>query len=593
MQTARRVSPFDRQISLSRIIADRGFVRVIEAHSGLSAIIGETASVTVDGQTREYDAIWESSLTDSATKGIPDASIIGVESRLHTVDEIIQVTTKPLIVDGDTGGEIPQFEYLVTHLERMGVSAVIIEDKVFPKRNSLDSGASQDLEDPEIFAQKISHGKEAVLHDSFMIIARLESLIAGAGLKDALVRAETYIGAGVDGIMIHSGRREPDDLFEFARTYDTLCSGIGRRPHLVCVPTTYNHHLEDELVNLGFNVIIHANQLLRASHRAMSEVADLILRSGNSQPADEVISPVKEVFAAVGFDRITAADRDRNSNLTHPVIIPAAGKDSNFPDRPKSLIAIGGRPILDYQLESIRKAGLKKAVVVKGLKGWDDHPFSDDQNLEFCENPLENQTYVLHSLMQAESHMEHGFTAVFSDILFDSDILGRITNTGKDVVLGIDPSYTYHKHDVDKKLDLVISRRGFNTDYRSLRPEQLTEIVSVGKNIEIEQADFEFIGIAHFSETGARVFREVFNEFTKRKAAPFHESKSFRAAGLTDMIQELINRGYPIYGLEVRKGWREIHSKQDLESAELELSFSLNANEAGVHEKVFQAQSTS
>ena len=590
MQTSKRVAPFERQAALRRIIADSGFARVIEAHSGLSAIVGENANVVVDGRTREYDAIWESSLTDSATKGIPDASIIGVESRLHTIDEIIQVTTKPLIVDGDTGGEIPQFEYLVTHLERMGVSAVIIEDKVFPKRNSLDASASQELEDPETFAQKISLGKEAVLSDSFMIIARLESLIAGAGLNDAIKRAETYIRAGVDGIMIHSGRREPNDLFDFARTYDDLCNSIGRRPPLVCVPTTYNHHLEDELVALGFNIIIHANHLLRACYRAMTEAAQLILKSGSSLTADEVISPVKEIFSAVGFDRITAADRARNSNLTHPVIIPAAGRDPNFPDQPKSLISIGDRRILDHQLESIRKSGLKKVVVVRGLQGWEGVGFSDDQNLEFCENPLEDQTHVLHSLMQAEPHMDQGFTVAFADILFDPEILGRLISTEKDIVLGIDASYTYHKHNVDKKLDLVISRRGFNQNYRSLRLEQLTEIVSIGKNLELKQADFEFIGLAHFSEVGARVLREVYHESVQQAAAPFHESQSFQLAGFTDMIQELIKRGYPIYGLEVRKGWREIHTKEDVRSAERELDPS---SDDGMPESAFQEQSVS
>ena len=153
-----RVKPGERLRSLTRIVANKGFARIIEAHSGLSAIIGETASVEVDGHLREYDGIWESSLTDSATKGLPDASIVGPESRLHTVSEILHVTSKPVIVDGDTGGEIPQFENMVGHLEQMGVSAVIIEDKVFPKRNSLDAAASQELEEPEISAQKIQAG---------------------------------------------------------------------------------------------------------------------------------------------------------------------------------------------------------------------------------------------------------------------------------------------------------------------------------------------------------------------------------------------------------------------------------------------------
>ena len=259
------VTPGQRLGALKRAITSKGFARIMEAHSGLSGIIGEQAQAVVNGETLEFDGLWESSLTDSATKGLPDASIIGNESRLHTIDEILHVTTKPMIVDGDTGGEIPQFEYFVRHLERKGVSAVIIEDKVFPKRNSLDPTASQTLEDPAKFASKIAAGKEVALTDDFMIIARLESLIAGTGLQDTRRRAEHYIDAGTDGIMIHSNRRDPEDLFEFVSGYDTLCEKMGRRPLLVAVPTTYNQHSDRELVSLGFDIIIHANQQLRYS----------------------------------------------------------------------------------------------------------------------------------------------------------------------------------------------------------------------------------------------------------------------------------------------------------------------------------------
>ena len=219
---------------------------------------------------------------------MPDASIVGIESRLHTINEILGVTTKPLIVDGDTGGAPGQFQFLVENLERLGVSAVIIEDKVFPKRNSLDNAASQTLEDPSVFARKITYGKQATLTEEFRIIARLESLIAGTGLDDALHRADTYIAAGVDGIMIHSNQREPRDLFEFVRRYDDICNKHGRRPILVGVPTTYNQYSDVELEGLGFNVIIHANHLLRASHMAMKKAAGVILESGSSQAADEI-----------------------------------------------------------------------------------------------------------------------------------------------------------------------------------------------------------------------------------------------------------------------------------------------------------------
>ena len=547
-------------------------MRVIEAHSGLSAIIGETARAELNGQTREYDAIWESSLTDSATKGLPDASIIGIESRLHTISEILHVTTKPMIVDGDTGGEIPQFEYLVRHLESLGVSAVIIEDKVFPKRNSLDASASQELEDPETFALKIQAGKRAALTDEFMVIARLESLIAGTGLQDALERAQHYIRAGVDGIMIHSNRQEPDDLFEFAKTYDSLCEGLGRRPPLVSVPTTYNRYSEDDLVALGFNVIIHANHLLRASHMAMKEVANRILETGGSRQADELCSPVREIFSVVGFDRITASDRERSAELRLPVIIPAAGRDPVFAEQPKSLIRIAERSILDYQLEAIHRAGLRQVVVVRGHEGQQYETYIGDENLVFCEHPRYAETHALHSLMQARAHMGRGFVLLFSDILFDESILSQLVRSGRDIVLGIDSSYTYHKHDIDKRLDLVVSRKSFDPEFRSLRRESVVELVRIGKDVGLERADSEFIGMAYFSEEGAAALQATFDDRMAGGDGHFHEAPSFQQAGITDMVQELMDRGFPVHGLEIRQGWREIHTQRDVEIAEAEMT---------------------
>lgn len=311
MISENRVKPWERIRALRQCIDRKGFARILESHSGLSGIIAEKAWIQKDGHVLEYDGLWESSLTDSATKGLPDASIVGCDSRAHTIDEILNVTSKPIIVDGDTGGEPAQFEYLVKRLERLGVSAVIIEDKVYPKRNSLDASANQDLEDPVAFAERIQAGKEVTCSDDFMIIARLESLIAGAGLRDALDRAEQYILAGADGIMIHSNRREPDEILAFADAYPGLCRKVGLRPILVCVPTTYNTITDVELAARGFNIIIHANHMLRAAYKAMDEVARVILTGGRSLEADSVCAPVPEIFASVGFDRITRKDRER------------------------------------------------------------------------------------------------------------------------------------------------------------------------------------------------------------------------------------------------------------------------------------------
>jgi phosphoenolpyruvate mutase len=566
------VTPGQRLGALKRAIADNGFARIMEAHSGLSGIIGERAQVVVDGETLEFDGLWESSLTDSATKGLPDASIIGNESRLHTIDEILHVTSKPMIVDGDTGGEIPQFEYFVQHLERKGVSAVIIEDKVFPKRNSLDAAASQALDDPVKFAGKITAGKRVALTEDFMIIARLESLIAGTGLADARHRAELYIDAGTDGIMIHSNRRDPDDLFEFVSGYDAMCERMGRRPLLVAVPTTYNQHSDRELASLGFDIIIHANQQLRSSHRAMNGVVQSILETGSSWQADELSTSTKEIFSLVGHDRITATDRERSEALRLPVIIPAAGRDEVFSEGPKSLIPVAGKPILEHQLESIRKAGLKRTVIVRGHEGGQFDAYATDENLSFSDNPRYLETHSLSSLMAAAEHMDQGFVVIVSDILFEHEILSRLVRSGKDIVLAIDNSYTYHKHYIDKKLDMVVSRKSFDSQLRSLRRESMTELVRIGKNIDTDLADYEFIGMAYFSEEGARALRTVYDKLLGASDGPFHEAASFAHADITDMLQELINRGYLVHSVEATKGWREIHSRQDIEVAEAEMA---------------------
>ena len=315
MTLGNRVSPVQRLGALRRCIETKGCARILEAHSGLSGIIAENAGVLEDGRVIEYDGLWESSLTDSGTKGLPDASIVGSDSRCHTIDEILNVTTKPVVVDGDTGGDPAQFEYLVNRLERMGVSAVIIEDKVYPKRNSLDANANQELENPEVFAQKIRAGREVAVSDDFMIIARLESLIAGTGLRDALERAEQYVMAGADGIMIHSYQRGPDEILFFADAYENLCRRLGLRPILVCVPTTYNSITDSDLAARGFNMVIHANHMLRAAYKAMVEAANAILASGRSMEADRICAPVSEIFSCVGLDRISRKDKERSETL--------------------------------------------------------------------------------------------------------------------------------------------------------------------------------------------------------------------------------------------------------------------------------------
>jgi len=287
-----------RRGRLRRLLRHKPYVRAIEASNGLSGLIVESLQVADEGTgaVREFDAMWVSSLCDSSFKGKPDIELVDLTSRLATINEIMEVTTKPIILDGDTGGRIEHFAYTVRTLERLGVSAVIIEDKTGLKQNSLfGTDALQVLEDPDEFARKVNAGKQHQVTTDFMVVARVESLIAGAGMDDALGRARTYVEAGADGIMIHSREKDGREIAEFLSLFKAAYPDIP----VVLVPTSYNHITEDELCRMGASVVIHANHLLRSAYPAMLGTARTILESGRSREADDRLMPISEVLSLI------------------------------------------------------------------------------------------------------------------------------------------------------------------------------------------------------------------------------------------------------------------------------------------------------
>lgn len=286
-------TPEIRLKRLRRLIAAKPIVRVLEVHNGLSALIVENLQIEVDGNPREFDAMWSSSLTDSAARGKPDIEAVDMTSRMQTVNDIFEVTTKPLIFDADTGGKPEHFVFTVKSLERLGVSAVIIEDKVGLKKNSLlGEEAIQQQDTIENFAYKINTGKRSQITDDFMIIARIESLILGKGMDDALARTKAYIDAGADAIMIHSRKQEPSEILEYCRSYRNLDTQVP----LVVVPVTYNQISEKELAKAGANVVIYSNHLLRSAYPAMLRTAESILRNGRSYECEENCMSIDEIL---------------------------------------------------------------------------------------------------------------------------------------------------------------------------------------------------------------------------------------------------------------------------------------------------------
>ena len=281
---------------LRKLIELKPLVRIMEVHNGLTGRIVEKTKIVQGNSVREFDGMWESSLTDSISKGKPDIELVDFTSRLQTIDQVFEVTTKPLIVDGDTGGHIEHFAYTVKSLERLGVSAVIIEDKTGLKKNSLfGTNVDQTQDTIENFSKKISAGKKAQVTEDFMIIARIESLILKKGIEDAIRRAMAYIDAGADGIMIHSKEKSPKEVLEFCRQY----SKFGKKVPLVAVPTTYNEITEEELVKAGVKIVIYANHMLRSAYPSMVNAAQLILKNHRAAEADRHCMPINDILELI------------------------------------------------------------------------------------------------------------------------------------------------------------------------------------------------------------------------------------------------------------------------------------------------------
>ena len=289
-------TPDIRRKQLKRILSSKKLSRFLDIHNGLSGLIVENTKVQIKGKIEEFDGMWGSSLTNSTAKGKPDIEAVDFTERLQLLNEVLEVTTKPIIYDGDTGGKIEHFVFTVKTLERLGVSAIIIEDKVGLKKNSLfGTSVKQQQDTPSSFSKKIKAGKNAQATEEFMIIARIESLILNKGINDALQRAKKYINAGADGIMIHSKRNNPSEIFEFCKFYNKFKT---RRP-LVIVPSSFSQVTEEKLSRAGANIVIYANHLLRSVYPNMVNTAKSILKNKRAYQIEKKLLTIKDILELI------------------------------------------------------------------------------------------------------------------------------------------------------------------------------------------------------------------------------------------------------------------------------------------------------
>lgn len=542
---------------LRRQFKEKGLIRIVGAHDGLSAKLVERNG---------FDGVWASGLEVSTSYAVPDANILTMTQHLERVIEMNDATTIPVIADCDTGfGNSNNVIHMVKRYEAAGVAAVCIEDKHFPKVNSFIPGR-QELATIAEFVGKIMAAKNAQSSADFMVIARVEALIAGWGQQEALRRARAYVEAGADAILIHSKSSTPNEIIDFVKAWEN-------RAPLVVVPTTYSMITTKELAELGIKMVIYANHGIRASIKAVDSVLAQIKESGTTHPVEDRIAPLKEIFELQDMPRMKEEEANylRTDQEKVTAIIPAAGDHleeysmkSISHDIPITMLDINGKPLLQRQFEILNKVGIFDVYVIGGYK----KELIDIEGVSIIENMNYYNTGILHSVMCAASCTKGRTVIIYGDILFDDFVLSRILRSNEEITILVSNIIDSRYQTSERAIDFVISDGEPIRSRRKLQDILFHKVKKVGSDISIHDAHYEFPGIVVLSSKGLQVLQSVYKDSKEKYSGkPFHSAISFEKAGLPDMLQEIIIRGYPVHCLEAESGWIEINSMEDYKLA--------------------------
>jgi phosphoenolpyruvate phosphomutase len=533
-------------------------LKIVGAHDALSARLIEQAG---------FDGVWASGFAISASlKCIPDASFVTASEQLEVERNIAEAVNIPIIADCDTGyGNALNVMRTVNDRERAGIAAICIEDNVYPKRCSFYAGVRRELIPIDEHCGKIKAAKAAQTVPDFMVIARTEALIAGWGKEEALKRAEAYAQAGADAVLIHSKSKTFDELRSVYRLWS------GRVP-LVVVPTIFDQTTADEMQQAGAKIIIYANQPVRAAIRAMKETLALIREDTRPGAANDRIVTLPEVYDIVGVPQM---ERDEKAFL--PVggekitaIIPAAGFEKQLlpliEDKPKCLLDIKGKTILERAVGALNEANIKEIAVVRGYK----KEAIALPNIRYYDNDRYEETGELFSIFCAEGEMKGQTIVLYGDIMFDSPILEKLLKSSADAALVVDLAWQRGGPASHFNPDLVTFAEppGNSSHSRFVMGDEEYSIVKIGQHLPLDQAHGEFIGMAMFSEKGTQALKDCYHRSQERyKASGFHEASSVSKASFTDLIQELIDQGHRIDAVPIFKGWMEVDSFEEYQKA--------------------------
>ena len=533
-------------------LARPGPIVIIGAHDGLSAKLGAEAG---------FDGIWASGFEISASYGIPDANILSMAENLHAAKMMADAVDVPIVADCDNGyGNAINVIRCVEAYEQAGAAGICIEDNVFTKRCSFYAGVKRELATIDEHAGKIRAAKEAQRQRDFVVIARTEALIAGWGLDEALKRGRAYADAGADMVLVHSKSKSPDEVFTFASRWD-------REAPLVCVPTIYKDTKVETLHQAGFKLIIFANHGLRAAIRAMSETFATLRAELYPGSVEDRIVPLERVYEIVGVDTMKQDEKafmPAESDGVSAIVLAAGASDSLLPlveDRPKAMLDIKGKTILGRQIEVLNGCGVKNIAVVRGYR---KHAI-DLPNLRYYDNDDYAASGELQSLLSARKEMSGPFVFLYGDIVFEEGHLQKLLKSPADITVLVDRAWN---SDSGRGIpDLVQLEDAQEAGYRFVGAERPHRVTRISRKLEREAGHGEFVGMAMFSEKGARIVSDLIANLEIEHRGPLHEAVSLREATFPDLLQELINRGHDVQAVDVYKGWLEVDTFEDYRRA--------------------------
>jgi len=524
-----------------------GVIQVMGAHNAMGAKLAEKAG---------FDCVWASGLEISTSCGVPDANILTMTDFLNAASSMNEAVSIPIVADCDTGfGNSSNVIHMVRKYEAAGIAGVCIEDKLFPKVNSFVSGR-QELALIAEFVGKILAAKNSQNSKDFMVIARVEALIAGWGQEEALKRANAYAEAGADAILIHSKAKDVGEIKEFIGRWE-------RKTPLIVIPTTYPKVKTDELKSMGVKMVIYANQGIRSAIKAMEETFTEIKKKGGLGTVDDRIAPLRDVFELQGMSQMKDSEKLylKKSGETVKSIIPAAGDPSYeksmreiVKDYPIAMIDINGKSILQRNVDTFNKLNISDITVITG---YNANKF-DVEGVSYIENKNFAKTTEMDSIMMALENATGKHLIAFSDVIFEKEIVEKLAGLNTDIALVIDSSLPKK----DSSVDLVVAEKAPDKGARKINIGKKNRILKIGKNLDPKEAKFEFTGLSYFSPKGIGVLKDTYYEaqkVLKEKIAPRQH--------FLQVLQRVIDKGFVVTGIEVSNGWLEVRNFENYKIA--------------------------